>query len=78
MTPGPRVTRGALMRPLRDMGAKFAVGAPLMAPWFQAGTDPAGRVKCKICRRGAIDGALVSGGYGSCRGAINGALVSGG
>ena len=63
-----------------------------MAPWFQAGTDPVGRINaygsrtarntgrinapptghgCKIFRRGAIHGALVSDGYGSCRGAIN-------
>ena len=84
-----------------------------MAPWFQAGTDPAGRNnaysfeiirntgrinayssrtarntgrinapptgdRCKIFCRGAINGALVPGGYGSRRGAIDGALVSGG
>gem|GEM_PF-3460847 len=48
MAPMPHVTRGALMRPLRGMGAKSSVGAPFMAPWFQAGTQYASGAKSSV------------------------------
>ena len=54
-----------------------------MAPWFQAGTDPAGRINAYSSRTARNKGRINApptgdGGKIFCRGAINGALVPGG